>query len=157
MQGKKMHGSQIVAHLIDGTIVKGTSLDVDPKRPTCHLRPEAGEAVEIALADVKALFFVKSWSGESGRNDAKQPVTGDSRLLGAKLVRVVFAAREGGSARADTLAPPRPAPPPPPPPLLLHAADRPQEKQHPHAGQRGRHQGDGRGHRLTCASRMARN
>ena len=91
MQGKKMHGSQIVAHLIDGTIVKGTSLDVDPKRPTCHLRPEAGEAVEIALADVKALFFVKSWSGESGRNDAKQPVTGDSRLLGAKLVRVVFA------------------------------------------------------------------
>src|ERR1041385_4770615 len=72
MQGKKMHGSQIVAHLIDGTIVKGTSLDVDPKRPTCHLRPEAGEAVEIALADVKALFFVKSWSGESGRNDAKK-------------------------------------------------------------------------------------
>jgi uncharacterized membrane protein len=91
MQGKKMHGSQIVAHLIDGTIVKGTSLDVDPKRPNCHLRPEAGEAIEVALADVKALFFVKSWSGESGRNDAKQPVTGDSRLLGAKLVRVVFA------------------------------------------------------------------
>ena len=91
MQGRKMHGSQIVAHRIDGTIAKGTSLDVDPKRPTCHLQPEAGEAIEIALADVKALFFVKSWSGESGRNDAKEPATGDSRLLGARRVRVIFA------------------------------------------------------------------
>src|SRR5438094_6409866 len=91
MQGKKMHGSLIVAHRIDGTIEKGTSLDVDPKRPTCHLQPEEGEAIEIALADMKALFFVKSWSGESGRNDAKQPVVGDSRLRGARHVRVVFA------------------------------------------------------------------
>src|ERR1043166_4690483 len=91
MQGRKMQGSLIVAHRIDGTVAKGTSLDVDPKRPTCHLLPEAGEASEIALADVKALFFVKSWSGDSTRNDAKQAVIGDSRLLGAKQVRVVFA------------------------------------------------------------------
>ena len=86
-----MQGSMIVAHRIDGTVMKGTSLDVDPKRPTCHLRPETGEAIEIALADVKALFFVKSWTGEATRNDVKEPAIGDSRLLGARLVRVVFA------------------------------------------------------------------
>ncbi|HYU16282.1 MAG TPA: hypothetical protein VEL05_09430 [Candidatus Acidoferrum sp.] len=86
-----MQGTLIVAHRIDGTVMKGTSLDVDPKRPTCHLRPEGGEVIEIALTEVKALFFVKSWTGEAARNDAKQPATGDSRLLGTRQVRVVFA------------------------------------------------------------------
>jgi uncharacterized protein DUF6982 len=86
-----MQGHLIVAHRIGGTITKGSSLDVDPKRPTCHVRPATGDAIEIALADVKALFFVKSLTGEAARNDAKQPATGDTRLLGARRVRVVFA------------------------------------------------------------------
>lgn len=86
-----MQGTLIVAHRIDGTVMKGTSLDVDVKHPACHLRTAEGEVQEIALADVKALFFVKSWTGEATRNDAKQPASGDLRLLGAKRVRVVFA------------------------------------------------------------------
>jgi hypothetical protein len=86
-----MQGTLIVAHRTNGTIEKGTSLDVDIKHPACHLRRETGEVIEILLADVKALFFVKSLAGESTRHESKEPHVGDSRLVGARRVRVVFA------------------------------------------------------------------
>ncbi|HEV8356210.1 MAG TPA: hypothetical protein VGQ17_05505 [Gemmatimonadales bacterium] len=85
-----MQGTLIVAHRTDGTIEKGTSLDVDIKHPACHLRSEAGEVIEIPLADVKAIFFVKSFTGESTRHESKEPRAGDSRLMGARRVRVLF-------------------------------------------------------------------
>ena len=85
-----MQGHQIVARFIDGTVKKGLSLYVDPKRPTCHLKTETGGTIEVALADMKALFFVKSATGNPKHNEAREPVAGDSRLLGARRVRVVF-------------------------------------------------------------------
>lgn len=86
-----MPANQIVVHRIDGGIVKGSSLDVDPKHPQCHVRTQAGESVEIAMADVKALFFVKSLAGgHPPRTDAKEAEKGDTRLVGARRVRIVF-------------------------------------------------------------------
>lgn len=85
-----MQGHQIVARFIDGTVKKGLSLDVDPKRPTCHLKTDTGGSVEVALSDMKALFFVKSPAGNPKHNEAKEPAPGDTRLLGARRVRVVF-------------------------------------------------------------------
>lgn len=89
-----MQGHQIVAHFIDGTVKKGLSLDVDPKRPTCHLKTDTGGMIEVALRDTKALFFVKSAKGDPERKEARDPVPGDSRLVGAKRVRVVFSDKE---------------------------------------------------------------
>lgn len=89
-----MQGHLIVAHFIDGTVKKGQSLDVDPKKPTCHLKTETGGTVEVALADTKALFFVRSATGDPKRNEAREPVAGDSRLVGARRVRVMFADKE---------------------------------------------------------------
>ena len=89
-----MQGHLIVAAFIDGSRKKGQSLDVDPKRPTCHLKTETGGTVEVALKDVKALFFVRSATGDPARNEAKAPVAGDSRLVGARRVRVMFADKE---------------------------------------------------------------
>ena len=85
-----MLGHLIVAHLRDGSVVKGQSLDVDSKKPLCHLKSETGGMVEIALADTKALFFVKSATGRKEHQESQQIVPGDSRLVGAKRVRVVF-------------------------------------------------------------------
>ena len=85
-----MQGTLVVAHRTNGTIAKGTSLDVDIKHPACHLRTQAGEVIEILLADVKALFLVKSFTGESTHHESKEPQVGDSRLVGARRVRVVF-------------------------------------------------------------------
>jgi hypothetical protein len=89
-----MLGHLIVAHFVDGSVQKGLSLDVDPKKPLCHLKTETGGMVEIALKDVKALFFVKSATGRATYQESKEIVPGDSRLLGARRVRVVFADRE---------------------------------------------------------------
>ena len=86
-----MHGHLIVANFLDGRILKGTSLDVDHKRPTCHLKTPAGETHEITMTEVKALFFVKTATGRPEYNDVKVESTGDSRLVGAKRVRVRFA------------------------------------------------------------------
>lgn len=86
-----MLGHLIVAHFIDGSVHKGLSLDVDPKKPLCHLKTETGGMVEIALADVKALFFVKTANGRPTYQETKDIVPGDSRLVGAKRVRIGFA------------------------------------------------------------------
>jgi hypothetical protein len=89
-----MQGHLIVAHFIDGRVRKGLSLDVDPKKPTCHLKTDLGQTLEVALAEVKALFFVKSAGGRPGYDDKKAAAAGDSRLVGTKRVRVVFADKE---------------------------------------------------------------
>lgn len=89
-----MQGHLIVANCLDGTIHKGMSLDVDPKRPICHLKTMTGEMIEVPLAGVKALFFVKTSTGRPDYIDAKEVAPGDSRLVGARRVRVVFADKE---------------------------------------------------------------
>ena len=89
-----MQGHLIVAHLIGGTVVKGVSLDVNPLKPTCHLKTEAGPTIEVALAKTKALFFVKSAGGQKEFREGKAPAPGDPRLIGAKQVRVIFADQE---------------------------------------------------------------
>ena len=86
-----MLGHLIVAHLKNGKVIKGLSLDVDSKKPLCHLKTESGGMVEIALAEAKALFFVKSASGKKEHQESQEIVPGDSRLVGARRVRVVFA------------------------------------------------------------------
>jgi hypothetical protein len=74
-----------------GKVVKGVSLDVDAQKPRCHLKTEGGKTEEIALADAKALFFVKSAEGRKEHQESKDVVPGDSRLVGTRRVRVVFA------------------------------------------------------------------
>lgn len=86
-----MLGHLIVAHLKDGKVVKGLSLDVDAKKPLCHLKTDGGGMVEVTLTDAKALFFVKTAGGRKEHQESKEIVPGDSRLVGAKRVRVTFA------------------------------------------------------------------
>jgi hypothetical protein len=89
-----MQGHLIVANFLDGTIQKGTSLDVDPKRPTCHLKTETGGMIGVSLNKVKALFFVKTATGRPEYNDTRELQPGDSRRVGARQVSVRFADNE---------------------------------------------------------------
>lgn len=78
----------VVAHLTDGTILKGTTGNMRPGAEEFHLRPRDGGApIPVAVADLKALFFVHDLDGDPdrrGRADA------DRAGLGRK-VEVVFA------------------------------------------------------------------
>ena len=81
----------MVARFQDGRAIKGTSLDVDPAKPTFHVRPAVGKALEIRLADLKALFFVRSLDGDSTRTENRVPDPGDPRSRGSTLVSLRFA------------------------------------------------------------------
>lgn len=82
--------NQVVAHFLDGRIVKGVSLDVVPGKPDCHVRTADQGMVEVRLADLKALFFVKSLVGDSTRDYATEPTAGDPRLAGSRRISLTF-------------------------------------------------------------------
>jgi hypothetical protein len=79
----------VVARYRDGRVVKGTSLNVDPSRPACHVRTPAGP-VEVLLADLKALFFVRTLDGDPARHDRAEAAAHDPRLVGGHPVVVEF-------------------------------------------------------------------
>lgn len=90
---------RVVAHFIDHSVVKGTSADIDPKRPLCHIQTETG-VVEVDLRQVKALFFVKDFAGQPAREDIQRAADGDQRLRGSRQLEIQFADGErlGGLA-----------------------------------------------------------
>jgi hypothetical protein len=82
----------LVARFRDGRVLKGRSMDVDANRPRFHLRPEGGGPVEdVTLADLKALFFVRSFEGNPEHEEKRTLDPGDPRARGATLVRASFA------------------------------------------------------------------
>ncbi len=81
--------NKVVAHHLDGRIVKGTSIDVTTAKPTCHINTDDG-VIEVELDDLKALFYVKNFVGDSERNDTQEEVEGDVRLRGSKRLELVF-------------------------------------------------------------------
>lgn len=82
--------NQVVAHYLDGRLVKGTSLDVAPGKPDCHLRTADQGMVKVRLADLKALYFVKSLVGDPARDYATEPTEGDPRLAGSRRISLTF-------------------------------------------------------------------
>ena len=80
----------VVARFADGRLLKGSSLDVDHNRPTCHIREADGTMTQVKLADLKALFFVKSTEGDSAHVDGRDIAPVDPRLRGSRLVEVSF-------------------------------------------------------------------
>lgn len=82
---------KVVAHFIDHSVVKGTSADVDPKRPLCHVQTAERAVVEVDLRQVKALFFVKDLDGRPGYEEAQTAAAGDQRLRGSRQVEIAFA------------------------------------------------------------------
>ena len=100
--------NQVVAHYHDGHLVKGLSLDVAPNRPVCHVRTDNGSTVQVALADLKALFFVHDLHGNPDYVESDQPAEGDIRLHGTKQITVQFKDGERIVGLTNRLPPPEP-------------------------------------------------
>ena len=83
--------NEVVAHYLDGRVVKGISLDVDPNRPLFHIRTAAQGTLEVKLTELKALFFVKDLVGNSGRNDVLALEPSDGRARGSYPIELEFA------------------------------------------------------------------
>jgi hypothetical protein len=69
--------NKVVARYMDGRVVKGTTVDFLPTRPTFHLVPvgQKGNAIsvlEIKVSDLKAVFFVKDFIGDASYDEIKE-------------------------------------------------------------------------------------
>jgi hypothetical protein len=82
--------NEVVAHYLDGRVVKGISLDVDPGRPAFHIRTGDRGTVEVKLTDLKALFFVKNLAGDPARQDGSALEAKDERARGALPIELEF-------------------------------------------------------------------
>jgi hypothetical protein len=62
--------NKVVVRYGDGRLVKGTTEDFFPNRPSFHLHP-LGESqlVDVFCKDVKAVFFVKDFKGDPQRRE----------------------------------------------------------------------------------------
>ncbi|MDZ4805307.1 MAG: hypothetical protein SGI90_10640 [Candidatus Eisenbacteria bacterium] len=80
----------VVAHYLDGTLIKGACLSVDPKRPMCHVQTRELQVVQVNFVDLKALFFVRSFEGDPGRHDVNSLDPDDPRRTGGRVVELQF-------------------------------------------------------------------
>jgi hypothetical protein len=89
--------NKVVARFKDGSIIKGNTNDFSPVKKHFHLEVIGGQvldvdmdnlkALEIQLAELKAAFFVKDFSG----NKAYDEEYGDTLVGAGRRVQVTFA------------------------------------------------------------------
>jgi hypothetical protein len=72
--------NEVIARYLDGRVVKGVCLDVDPARPVCHIKTAGQGMVKVKLADLKALFFVKDLVGNAAHQEGSAVGPEDTRV-----------------------------------------------------------------------------
>jgi hypothetical protein len=82
--------AKVVARFRDGRVVKGHTQSFDPNRPDFRLQvlgTEDGAPSEaVAMADLKAVFFVRDFEGNREYNEAK----GFDKRPAGRIVEVTF-------------------------------------------------------------------
>jgi len=71
-----MEPVKIVIRYFDGRLFKGYTNDFFPNKPLFHVRPIKSEfsdkGIEVPVIELKAVFFVKDFSGNSAHVELKQ-------------------------------------------------------------------------------------
>ena len=85
--------NKVVVRYLDGRVLKGNTADFLPTRPVFHVVPigQSGSlisVVEIKLSDLKAVFFVKDFTGDSAYDEVRSFNAG-ARAQGRRI-QVVF-------------------------------------------------------------------
>ena len=82
----------MVARYIGGRMVKGLSQDFFPNKDRFHVYPAdkpSGEAVEIMVKELKAIFFVRDFVGNYQYDERKEYMQGDKPS--GRKIEVTFA------------------------------------------------------------------
>ncbi len=85
---------KVVARYLDGRLVKGVSHDIQPAKPNFHVRLADGKMATVNLAELKAVFYVRTLEGNSAHNEELKPDPTDVRSRGATVVTLRFIDRE---------------------------------------------------------------
>lgn len=79
---------KVVVHFIDGQIIKGQTYDFFHTKPSFHLRIDLADPSSpptlIAINDLKAVFFVKTYDGNPEYRERKE-FTSDDKAYGRKI------------------------------------------------------------------------
>jgi len=96
-----MERVKVVAHFMNGVLVKGYTNDFFPKKPSFHVGSNPSEqGVEVAINELKALFFVKDFEGNP---DYQSRATFDEgKAYQGKKVMVTF--RDGEKMAGTVLS-----------------------------------------------------
>jgi hypothetical protein len=83
--------NHIVAHFIDGSLLKGTTEDFSANRPAFHLHETGRNAtVVIQCRKLKAVFFVRDLNGNPDRRDIPGFIRGPGETNQGKKIAVRF-------------------------------------------------------------------
>jgi hypothetical protein len=81
--------NRVVARFLDGRVLKGTTADFLPSKPSFHVVVQsdggASQSVDVKVADLKAVFFVKNLTGDAAYNEGKA-FASDARAAGRKVL-----------------------------------------------------------------------
>ncbi len=73
-----MESSKIVVRYLDGKILKGTTQNFSPIKPSFHVLPQGKTTlVEITVSHLKAIFFVRDFLGNKLYRERKKVAEGD--------------------------------------------------------------------------------
>jgi len=79
---------KVIARYVNGKVVKGYTHDFFPNKDIFRISPSINEPLKegtkIQMLDLKALFFVRSFAGDSSYNEQKQFLQ-DKQLHGRKI------------------------------------------------------------------------
>jgi hypothetical protein len=82
--------NKIVVHEKSGNVLKGTTADFLPKRPLFHIAVggiRGKEVKKIFMDNLKAIFFVKDFSGNRGYKETRDF---SARPVSGKKIRAIF-------------------------------------------------------------------
>jgi small nuclear ribonucleoprotein (snRNP)-like protein len=84
--------NKVVVRYQDGRILKGTTVDFVPMKALFHLTPldasRDARPIQVQIAEVKAVFFVKDFAGNAERKKSQEFQAG--KTVPGKKIRVVF-------------------------------------------------------------------
>ena len=86
-----MEKIKLVVHFSDGNLIKGFTEDFSPNKERFHLTPTdnpSGGAIEVSTKDLKAVFIVRDFIGDSRYNERKKYIEGEKPS--GKKVEVTF-------------------------------------------------------------------
>jgi hypothetical protein len=85
--------NKVVAHFVDGRLLKGFTNDFVPARGRFHVTPaEASQGArpqDVSVTDLKALFFVRDFAGNPAHGERNR--FDPSKPPGGRKIRVIFA------------------------------------------------------------------
>jgi hypothetical protein len=98
-----MHSAKVVARFADGRIEKGYTCDFSPNKPMLHIirghGAKSGGREKINLAELKAVFFVKTFAGNPDYVERKQFAEEDNP--GGQKAEVTF--KDGETLQGSVL------------------------------------------------------